>query len=99
MAYLTYTIDPIGSFVEKEEGNTFEFSRNKDALEGEAFIGCCGCLPHKVWVASAQIGGDSGYRYADVKKTVAYIAVDEDEYGKPVMEKWHIKKKTDYLPK
>ena len=27
------------------------------------------------------------------------IAVDENEYGKPVMDKWHIKKKTDYLPK
>ena len=90
MAYLTYTQDPIGSFVEKDTGNTFEFSWNKDKLEGEAFWDY-GNLPHKVWVASGQIGGDSGYRYAEVKKTVAYIAVDEDEYGKPVFEKWALK--------
>ena len=90
MAYLTYTQDPIGSFVEKEVGNTFEFSWNKDELEGQAFWGY-GNFPHKVWVASGQIGGDSGYRYAEVKKTVVYIAVDEDEYGKPVIEKWQIK--------
>ena len=56
MAYLTYTQDPIGSFVEKDTGNTFEFSWNKDKLVGEAFWDY-GNLPHKVWVASGQIGG------------------------------------------
>ena len=90
MAYLTYTIDPIGSFVEKEIGNTFEFFHNNEPMNVmEDF-------PHKVWVASGQIAGDSGFRYANVKKTVAYIAVDEDEFGLPVIEKWYLKKRTDY---
>jgi uncharacterized protein YggL (DUF469 family) len=32
-----------------------------------------------------------GIRYATVKKTVVYVATDEDEDGKPVIEKWNIK--------
>lgn len=91
MAYLTYTQNPIGSFIEKEVGNTFEFSKNNEPMNVmEDF-------PHKVWVASGQIAGDSGFRYANVKKTVAYIAVDEDEFGLPVIEKWFIKGKRDYV--
>jgi hypothetical protein len=43
-----------------------------------------------------QIGGDSGYRYATVKKTVAYVVVDEDEFGLPVVEKWNIKQRRSY---
>ena len=30
-------------------------------------------------------------------KTRAYIVTDEDEYGKPVVEKWYIKNHRDYL--
>jgi len=33
---------------------------------------------------------NDGFRYANIKKTVAEIAVDEDEYGQPVVEKWQI---------
>jgi len=40
--------------------------------------------PHKLWTLD-------GFRYANIKKTVAYIIVDEDEYGLPVIEKWEIK--------
>jgi hypothetical protein len=51
-----------------------------------------GGFTHKVWVGDT-IG--SPYRYAVVMKTVAYIAVDEDEDG-PVVEKWHLKKCREY---
>jgi hypothetical protein len=34
-----------------------------------------------------------GVRYGTVRKTVAYIAVDEDEYGNPVLERWSITKR------
>jgi len=54
--------------------------------------------PHKVWVGSGQIGGDSGWRYANVKKTVAYIIVDEDEGG-PVLERWFLKSNQQYFNK
>ena len=33
-----------------------------------------------------------GVRYAKILKTVAYVAVDEDEVGKPVLEKWDLAK-------
>lgn len=83
MAYWTHTVKPIGQFTEKEVGNYFEYSVNDDTLPfAENF-------PHKVWVLD-------GYRYADVKKTVAYIVVDEDENGMPVTEKWYLKKNTKY---
>jgi len=39
---------------------------------------------------------NNGYRYALVKKTVAYVCVDEDDYGQPVVEKWHIKRHREY---
>jgi hypothetical protein len=87
MAYYTYTKDPIGVFVEKDTGNYFEYSVNDEPMNshlGEDF-------PHKVWV-----GGMTGWRFANVKKTVAVIVVDEDEYGLPVTEKWQLKKNTEY---
>lgn len=83
MAYYKFTKDPIGCFIEKEEGNYFEYSVNDDDFD------FCKEFAHKVWV------GD-GYRYANVKKTVAYISVDEDEFGLPVVEKWYTKKNWEY---
>ena len=69
-------------FVEKECGNTFSYMDNdeRDICD----------LPHRVWVGykTGQV------RYAKVLKTVAYIAVDEDEYGEPVLEKWAIRNRT-----
>jgi len=52
--------------------------------------------PHKVWVGGEGFCGMRGYRYANVKKTVAVIVVDEDEKGLPVVEKWHIKQNVRY---
>ena len=39
-------------------------------------------FPHKL------ITNDAGY--ANIKKTVLEIAIDEDEYAQPVVEKWQI---------
>ena len=91
MAYYTYTKDPIGCFVEKDTGNSFEYSINDEPISGfsEDF-------PHKVWVGGGGVCGMTGYRFAHVKKTVAVIVVDEDEYGLPVVEKWHLKKNNEY---
>ncbi len=85
MAYWTHTKDPIGAFVEKEMGNHFEFSLNDRDTWCD--------YPHKIWVGDV-VG--QGYRYGTVKKTVAYIAVDEDENGLPVVEKWSIKNYREY---
>ena len=90
MAYYTYTKDPIGQFVERDTGNYFEYSVNDDP------ISLCEDFPHKVWVGGAGVCGMRGYRYAIVKKTVAYVAVDEDEFGLPVLEKWNLKSNREY---
>lgn len=81
----------LGSFVEKDNGHLFEFSHNQDLSEVWAYR-----FPHKIWVTTPRPGIDSGYRYGTVKKTVAYLAVDEDAYGEPVLEKWQIKNLQEY---
>ena len=91
MAFYTYTQDPIGQFVEREVGNYFEFSINDDMDQPNYYK-----FPHKVWVGGGGVCGDQGYRYAEVKKTVAYIVVDEDDCGEPVIEKWQIKNRREY---
>ena len=88
MTYYTHTKDPIGCFTEKEVGNYFEYSHNDDPFNW------CEDFPHKIQVGDV-IG--QGYRYGIVKKTVAYIAVDEDEFGLPVLEKWQLKKNIEYF--
>lgn len=37
-----------------------------------------------------------GTRVARVLKTRAYIAVDEDEFGRPIVERWRIKQHRQY---
>ena len=91
MPYYTYTQKPIGCFWEKEVGNYFEYSLNDDPMP----LSWCEDFPHKVWVGGQGVAGMTGYRYATVKKTVAYIVVDEDENG-PVVEKWFLKKNNKY---
>ena len=85
MAYWIHTKNPMGQFVEKEVGNYFEYSANNTGMFPE--------YPHLVWVGG--LVNDCGYRYANVMKTVAYIAVDEDDDGL-VVEKWDIKKNIKY---
>jgi len=81
---MTFANNQIGSFVEKEFGNSFEYSLNDEKFS------FCEDFIHKIWV------GD-GYRYGTVKKTVAVVCVDEDEYGLPVVEKWYIKNHREYV--
>ena len=87
MAYWTWAKDQVGSFVEKSAGNVFEYSLNDEDFNQPDF-------PHKIWVGD-HIGNP--FRYAKVMKTRAYIVTDEDDYGKPVVEKWYIKNHREYL--
>ena len=92
MALYTYAKDVIGDFIEKSCNNSFEYSVNDEPLNshlGEDF-------PHKVWVGGKDVAGMTGWRFAHVRKTVAVIVVDEDEYGLPVTEKWYIKRHRQY---
>jgi len=78
----------LGSFVEADYGHMFEYAIRPD--EGVDFAPDC---PHIVYV-----GNGAGYRtrYARVLKTVAYIAVDEDDDGEPVLQKWQLKNHRQY---
>ena len=89
MAFYTYTKDPIGVFVERDTGNYFEFSYNDEQGEAPEW-------PHRVWVGGGGVAGMTGWRYARVMKTVAYIVVDENDYGEAVVEKWYIKNHREY---
>ena len=75
--------NPIGLIREKEFGNEFYYSLNDPTDSCLPVVN----YPHRVWV-----GNDQGWRYANVKKTVAYIVTDDDEYGQPVIEKWSLTK-------
>ncbi len=80
----------IGMFVERDTGNFFEFSENRD--ESNEFAD----YPHKIWVTTPREGLDSGFRYGIVLKTRLYIVVDEDADGNPVTEKWFLKERNLY---
>ena len=73
----------VGQFREKDYGRWFEYKRNDSPSYPEA--------PHLIFVGPE---GDM-LRFAKVMKTVAYVAVDEDENGL-VYEKWSIKSHKEY---
>jgi len=89
----------LGRFDEKENGHLFEYSENRETegwgAEHKAE------LPHKIWVSTPHFSDnghclDSGFRYGRVLKTLAYVAVDEDEFGNPVFEKWYFKQRSHF---
>jgi len=72
----------IGCFQHKETGVWFEFRPT------EYWFALKNDLPFEIAVNDPH---GFGVRYADIKKTVAYVAIDEDQNGFPVIEKWQIK--------
>jgi hypothetical protein len=93
MAYAPSSVYPIregGSFVEKSCGKFFEYDLvPADHSTGDHAASVSG-YPHRVWVSENPVN-DSGWRYALVKKTVAYIVTDEADDGQPIVQKWSIK--------
>lgn len=85
MGYFTTPgVKTLGMFQEKEHGHWFEYrlTTNEWALEQG--------LTHEIAVAYGE------KRYAQVKKTVVYVAVDENEHGKAVIVKWSISRHNIY---
>lgn len=73
----------LGCFFEADTGNFFEFAERLPGMFPEDFGTDC---PHVVYV-----GPNAEMRLALVKKTVAYIVVDERPDGSASYEKWSIK--------
>ncbi len=77
------------SFIERTHGNIFFIKPNDlDDLHSRRMESLG--YDQRVFVGHSPIN-DSGWRYAKLLKTVAYIVTDENEYGDPVVEKWNIR--------
>ncbi len=81
----------LGQFKEKDYGNWFEFT-NRNAIDKESYAPE---YPHRVFVGVDNTHLDDT-RIARVLKTVAYVVVDIDMNGEPVVEKWYIKNFREY---
>ena len=87
-----------GRFEEKDFGHLFEYIRLDPDNPHHAYDISIGAT-HQVYVGpwcTPQPDIDRGTRAAIVKRTVAIVAVDEDDMGRPVWEKWQIKKHMEY---
>jgi hypothetical protein len=82
MAFAPNSYGIIGYFTHKETGVIFEYDKKPD------------------WKVDGMLFGiymsDGTKRTAIIKKTVAYVAIDEDEYGNPVLEKLALKRHVLY---
>jgi hypothetical protein len=78
----------VGGFTEASKKKRFEYRKSTDKW------GISHGLPHEVCVKETS---PSEWRAANVKGTVCYIATDEDEGGKPVLEKWAIRNHVKYV--
>jgi len=76
----------LGEFRNTETLALFEFALRADTADFAFAPG----FPHLVFVGNGEV------RFAKVLKTVAYIVIDEDANGDPVVEKWAIKGHRDF---
>ena len=75
----------IGEFRLLNYNTYFEYKLSEGTAPGQGTWGIDNGFLHEIAIFDGSI------RFANVKKTVAYVAVDEDDDGKPVVEKWLIK--------
>jgi hypothetical protein len=85
-SYAPVGVRVLGSFKEKDHGKTFEYSKAEPDSWG-AKLG----FPHVIHLI------DGHKRFAHVKGTVAHVVTDEDEHGKPVIDKWKLKRHDKYV--
>jgi hypothetical protein len=83
----------VGYFTEKTFGRPFEYKMNPEmVLHPDMKTGRNTVYPHLVFVGPE---GDQ-VRRAFIKKTVAYVVVDEIENDHFIIEKWQIKNHRQY---
>ena len=93
MTYAPYTNDRrtldqgrvLGCFDHAKYGTFFEYA-DRTSFNGP----WAADRPHVLFMS------DGSTRFATVKRTVAYVIVDEDGDGSPVVEKWRIKRHRHY---
>ena len=75
----------IGEFILSDYDTRFEYRVSAGDAIGQGTWGIENGFVHEIAIC------DGSVRFANVKKTVAYVMVDTDDEGKPVVEKWKIK--------
>jgi len=86
----------VGYFVERDYGRPFEYTNNPEKpLRVDMKTGRVTEYPHLVFVGPE---GDQ-MREALVKKTVAYVVIEELENDRYVVQKWNIKGHRSYFQK
>jgi len=79
------SLDAIGEFIIPEFKTRFEYRISTGDAPRQGDWGIRNGFAHEIAVC------DGSVRFANVKKTVAYVAIGEDWDGKPIVEKWQIK--------
>lgn len=78
-----YNSNNVGEFVEQDYGHTFTYRKTTDSW----------ALQHGLEY-EVDVGDDR--RYAKISKTRCYMAIDEGSDGKPVIERWNIRRHVVY---
>jgi len=78
-----------GCFTEKSAGKTHFFRQGEPFWMPEKFA-----KAHGITHTMETLDGD---RAIKLLRTVVYVAIDEDEYGVPIFEKWQIRDRRDYI--
>jgi hypothetical protein len=69
-----------GCFKERDVGHYFQYKTTTDPWALKHGLDC-------------EYESEAGHvRFFKLKKTVVYVAVDENDDGSPKLEKWHVKR-------
>jgi len=82
-----YPLENGGYFRESETDNFYEYAAHNNFIEDTVYPD---------FQCRVFVDNEGSWRYAKIFKTVAYVVVDEDERGEPVIEKWQIKNHHKY---
>lgn len=83
MSFFKETVTNGGEFYNGRAN--FEYRVSKGEAEGQGSWGIENGFKHEIAIV------DGSVRFANIKKTVAYICTDVDDMNKPIIEKWKIK--------
>jgi len=83
-ATIAQSSNVLGRFIEKECGHVFEYGNNDSSWMADLY-------PHQVYVGYL---GEA--RIARVIKTRAFVVVDEDANGLPIVQTWDIKNRMEF---
>ena len=83
-ATIAQSSNVIGRFIEKECAHAFEYGENASGWLADLY-------PHQVYVGYL---GET--RIARVIKTRAFVVIDEDANGLPIVQTWDIKNRKEF---